>query len=121
MDIRGTLSLGMSKLRSGADVGSNITMTWLAVTSVEPRICVTGQGHRDEVPVHLLDVLCMALKCRLFHFERGCGAHKLVRAKDGFAEGGELDSGHSDLPDAVVLHARPTEGHCDDLVAKGDA
>ena len=47
--------------------------------------------------------------------------HKLVRAKDGFAEGGELDGGHSDLPDAIVLHARPAKGHCDDLVAKADA
>ena len=73
------------------------------------------------VPVYLLDVLCTALKCCLFHFERGCGTHELVRAKDGFAEGGELDGGHGDLPDAVVLHATPAEGHCDDLVAKADA
>jgi hypothetical protein len=49
------------------------------------------------------------------------GTHELVRAKDGFAEGGELDGRDGDFPDAVVLHAGPAEGPCDDLVAKADA
>ena len=80
-----------------------------------------GRGGRDVVPAHLLDVLCTASKRRLLYFERGCGAHELVRAKDGFAEGGELDARHGDLPEAVVLHAGSAEGPCDDLVAKADA
>lgn len=47
--------------------------------------------------------------------------HELVRAKDGFAEGGELDGRHGDFPAAVVLRAGPAEGPGDDLVAKANA
>ena len=84
-------------------------------------MCV-GRGRRDVVPVHLLDVLCTASRGRSFYFEReGVGTHELVRAKDGFAEGGELDGGHGHFPDAVVLRAGPAKGPCNDLVAKADA
>lgn len=48
------------------------------------------------------------------------GTHELVRAKDGFSERGELDGGHGNFPEAIVLHARPAECPCDDLMAKAD-
>lgn len=80
-------------------------------------VCV-GRGCWYVIPVHLLEILGTGMSVRLM-----CGmagTHELIGAKDGFAERGELDGLHGDLPEAVVLHARSAEGSCDDLMAKAD-